>query len=122
MYISYELYQVLCSKFIEPETPVTEEKFKEEMKIQLLKHSVSESEFLYVLYCIGRTKASNIRELRMQLGLTRKEMCRRFKLQIRTLENWEYGKNNPPEYFFSVICYVAFTELLNGREAERALI
>lgn len=39
-----------------------------------------------------------IREYREAAGLSRAEMSRQFKIPIRTLEDWESGKRNPPEW------------------------
>lgn len=39
-----------------------------------------------------------IREMRVRAGLSRAEMSRQFKIPVRTLENWESGKRNPPEW------------------------
>ena len=39
-----------------------------------------------------------IKEMRVRAGLSRAEMSRQFKIPVRTLENWESGKRNPPEW------------------------
>ena len=36
--------------------------------------------------------------MRVRAGLSRAEMSRQFKIPVRTLENWESGKRNPPEW------------------------
>lgn len=41
---------------------------------------------------------NKIKEARIEAGLSRAEMSRRFKIPIRTLENWESEKNTPPEW------------------------
>lgn len=37
-----------------------------------------------------------IKKKREEIGLSRAEMARQFKIPIRTLENWEAGINHPP--------------------------
>ena len=43
----------------------------------------------------GRMKISEMREL---LGVSRAEFSRQYGIPVRTLENWESGKSNCPEY------------------------
>ena len=42
------------------------------------------------------TVESPIKAARMEAGLSRAEMSRRFEIPIRTLENWEAGTRVPP--------------------------
>lgn len=37
-----------------------------------------------------------IKEKRIEAGLSRAEMSRQFEIPLRTLENWESGKNKTP--------------------------
>ena len=39
-----------------------------------------------------------IKELRAITGLTQKKFSERFKIPLRTVQNWESGTNTPPEY------------------------
>lgn len=39
-----------------------------------------------------------LKEHREQAGLSRAEMSRIFEIPIRTLENWEFEKSNPPAW------------------------
>lgn len=41
---------------------------------------------------------NRIREARKAAGLTQKEFSDLFGMPKRTLENWEYGKTEPPEW------------------------
>lgn len=43
-------------------------------------------------------KRNSILGKRMETGLSRAEMSRQFKIPIRTLENWDGGVSNPPEW------------------------
>lgn len=40
--------------------------------------------------------SSKIKDARMDLGMSRAEMHRVFEIPIRTLEDWDSGKRNPP--------------------------
>ena len=44
-----------------------------------------------------------IKEARERAGLSRAEMSRLFEIPIRTLENWDAGKNTPPPYVEKLI-------------------
>ena len=39
---------------------------------------------------------SKIKEARMSIGMSRAEMHRVFEIPVRTLEDWDSGKRNPP--------------------------
>ena len=41
---------------------------------------------------------SEIKKARMEIGLSRAEMSRMFEIPIRTLEDWESGKNIPAHW------------------------
>lgn len=44
-----------------------------------------------------------IEEKRKELGMSRAEMSRLFKIPIRTIENWDSGKASPPEWAKALI-------------------
>lgn len=39
-----------------------------------------------------------VKELRKMTGLTQTEFGKKYKIPMRTIQNWEGGKNTPPEY------------------------
>lgn len=39
---------------------------------------------------------NKIKEARMDIGMSRAEMHRQFEIPLRTLEDWDSGKRNPP--------------------------
>ena len=45
----------------------------------------------------------SIKEAREQAGLSRAEMSRLFEIPVRTLEDWDAGKSNPPPYVKKLI-------------------
>lgn len=47
----------------------------------------------------------NIRDIRLNANMTRKEFTEYFKIPKRTIENWEGGQRNPPEYVVELIKY-----------------
>lgn len=51
------------------------------------------------------TTNMTIQEIRLQTGLTRKEFCVKYGLPIRTMEDWEAGRRNPPEYIPRMLAY-----------------
>lgn len=49
--------------------------------------------------------AKKIRELRKNIGMTRKEFSEHTGIPVRTLEDWEVGRRTPPEYIPRLIAY-----------------
>ena len=47
----------------------------------------------------------NIKELRITLGWTQKQFAEYFNIPKRTIESWETGRRNPPEYVYELIIY-----------------
>lgn len=47
----------------------------------------------------------DIKDMRLQTGMTQKEFGEYFNIPVRTIENWETGKRNPPEYVAELIKY-----------------
>lgn len=45
----------------------------------------------------------DIKEIRMDLGLSQGEFAKRFNIPRRTIENWEQGKSVPKDYIISLI-------------------
>ena len=46
-----------------------------------------------------------IKELRLSARMTQREFAGYFNIPLRTIENWETGKRNPPEYVVELIRY-----------------
>lgn len=46
-----------------------------------------------------------IKELRLSARMTQKQFAGYFNIPLRTIENWETGKRNPPEYLIELIRY-----------------
>ena len=49
-----------------------------------------------------KTKMQSIREM---TGLSRAEFCRRYGISLRTMEEWESGRRNPPDYLPRLLAY-----------------
>jgi len=49
--------------------------------------------------------ATRIKELRESVNMTRKEFSEHTGIPIRTLEDWEAARRNPPEYIPVLIAY-----------------
>ena len=43
------------------------------------------------------------RRIRAILGISRAEFSRRYHIPIRTLEEWDSGKNHPPVYIMELL-------------------
>lgn len=46
-----------------------------------------------------------IRELRSLTGMTQKAFAEYFGVPFRTLQDWEYGKGNCPDYLLRLIIF-----------------
>ena len=46
-----------------------------------------------------------IKKLRLSARMTQREFAGYFNIPLRTIENWETGKRNPPEYVVELIRY-----------------
>lgn len=57
---------------------------------------------------------NRIKELRQAMGMNRREFCDYFGIPYRTVQDWEAGKREMPEYVFRLMLYKAEMERLSG--------
>lgn len=57
----------------------------------------------------------HIRELRALLGITQGEFAERYHIPFRTVQNWETGVRNPPEYVLNLLSNRVHSELINRK-------
>lgn len=55
----------------------------------------------------------SIREIREYLGMPRPQFCEYYEIKMRTLEDWEYGKNPVPQRLLKLISYTLVEDFLN---------
>lgn len=55
-----------------------------------------------------------IKEIRENSGLNRSEFSKNYSIPIRTLEDWEAGRRNPPKYVLSLLQKVVEYEKKSG--------
>ncbi len=58
-----------------------------------------------------------IREMRTSLGNTQGEFAARYNIPFRTIQNWEAGVRNPPEYIMALLESRVRADLINRRTA-----
>lgn len=75
----------------------------------------------------------NVRELRIQTGLSQSKFALKFGIPVSTLKDWEHERRNPPEYVINMMQTILqnegfiinehYVELCNRRKrgVERAL-
>lgn len=69
-----------------------------------------------------------IRTLRIATGMTQKAFAEYFNIPVRTIENWEGGKRNPPGYVVELIKYklkkemVGMLKLVEFNEGEKEVV
>lgn len=49
------------------------------------------------------TAAERIKEIRQRTGLSQAKFCEAYGIPKRTLEDWEGGRRNPPEYVIAML-------------------
>ena len=63
--------------------------------------------------------ADEIRRLREQTGMTRKDFSIHIGIPLRTIEDWEAGRRRPPEYIPRLIEYqLKYEELIGKKQKE----
>lgn len=63
--------------------------------------------------------AKIIRELRESVRMSRKDFSEHIGIPVRTLEDWEAGRRNPPEYIPRLIAYqLKYEELVREISAQ----
>jgi len=56
---------------------------------------------------IKQIAAERVRSLRARLGLSQEAMSRAYHIPRRTIQNWEGGVNEPPEYVLQMLEEIA---------------
>lgn len=54
-----------------------------------------------------------IRDIREYLGMTRPAFCEYYEIRLRTLEDWEYGKNPVPERLLKLLSYTLIQDFIS---------
>ena len=56
-------------------------------------------------------------EMRKMTGMNRKEFAECFKIPYRTMQDWELGNRQMPDYLLRLICYKIENEFLRGSDS-----
>ena len=64
-------------------------------------------------------RGSQIKELREKMGMNRREFCDYYGIPYRTVQDWEAGKRELPDYLLRLIIYRA--EIDNAIKGESRL-
>lgn len=59
---------------------------------------------------------NKISELRKITGKTQKEFAESFDIPLKTLQNWEQGRNKAPEYTIKMISNLIKFEIIKNKE------
>ena len=62
---------------------------------------------------------SSLKTIREELGMNRTEFSNYMQIPLRTLEEWEAGRRQMPEYVLRLIAYYAKMEQMMPRKAEK---
>lgn len=63
---------------------------------------------------MGRGK--EVKELREQMGMNRREFCDYFEIPYRTVQDWEAEKRELPDYVLRLLKYRAESEKIVHKE------
>lgn len=65
-------------------------------------------------------KRKAITDLRKETGMSRKEFCEYFEIPYRTMQSWELGERELPDYLLRLLAYrVKLDPFLTGKQAEK---
>lgn len=64
-------------------------------------------------------RGNQIKELREKMGMNRREFCDYYGIPYRTVQDWEAGKRELPDYLLRLIIYRA--EIENAIKGESRL-
>lgn len=64
----------------------------------------------------GMSRGKEVKELREQMGMNRREFCEYFGIPYRTVQDWETEKRELPEYVLRLLRYRAETEQILSQE------
>lgn len=63
--------------------------------------------------------SEQIKALRSETGLNRKQFAEHFQIPLRTVEEWEAGRRKPPEYIPRLIKYqIMYEEQFGKKDTE----
>ncbi len=57
----------------------------------------------------------NIKEIREMTGLNQTQFAKKFDIPLRTYQNWEGGRRNPPEYVLAMLQKLVEIEYCNDK-------
>ena len=60
---------------------------------------------LDINYVVDDSEKLDIRELRRETGMSRQQFCGYFRLPYRTLQSWELGDRETPDYVKRLLAY-----------------
>lgn len=86
--------------------------FIDRKKILELKNAQDVDVVLLVRFIYDLAHMS-IKEIREYLGLPRPQFCERYEIKLRTLEDWEYGKNPVPQRLLKLLAYTLVEDFLH---------
>ena len=58
--------------------------------------------------------ATEVKKLRKDMGMNRREFCDYFEIPYRTVSDWEAGKRKMPEYVLHLMTYKANVERIGA--------
>ena len=74
-------------------------------------------EIVFMLETIYGISKMDYKALRERMGINvRAQMARDYRIKLRTLEDWESGRGNPPEHVKLLLSYTVFMHLINEEE------
>lgn len=117
-YVSYEIFLKLLEEskeYDDSEMYIAERAWQEWMN-PFEDNPELITKILDIVFHMGKCDIQDERKL---IGISsRAEMSRKYRIPLRTLENWELNENNVPSYTMNLILYTFFLEILNVEETK----
>lgn len=76
--------------------------------------NLNPEDIVNILNLIYDLSNKNIEALRTILNISRPEFSRKYKIPLRTIEDWDYKKREINSYILSLIAYTIFIKELNN--------
>lgn len=89
------------------------EKYVDNWKGEKELKEIKSSNSILLLRFIYDTSRMGIKEIREYLGMPRPRFCEYYEIKIRTLEDWEYGKNPTPGRLLKLLSYTLVEDFLS---------
>lgn len=110
LYVDYvtfsRLYDEVCD-YSDEEMFIAERDWQDWMDPFSAEENVN---ILHTIFLIGRM---NFEDLRNTMNMSQTEMAKKYNISVRTIQNWDSERRNPPDYVIKLLAYTIFLYQIN---------